>query len=891
MQKKGTEMRMVATALLMSAAAAWGSALEAGRDGQSVRKETAVVELRIREMAAEKWTRASFGRRESDLCMEPLPRREGDPAGLRRYLLTAEGQPPCLLLVVVDEQTGEPQSMQLQDTAATTEELVRNKYASVLRDAQTGRTLALRGGVTQEQLRAWGAGDFVPHVGTGGGALTPTGPLFGPVWFLPAGVSKAYVSPITTLTAAAPSAPANPPLHMLGSARPEDDEQQETAQQPAEEEESQEPASVAVAASSSSAAAGGSFGGSGGGAGSGRSAARMSLKLLGSTASGAAEPAVTTPARQYSWDFANKCPIYSSDGGATWTAMDWRSWTEQTHDVFNRWDTSPADATKVTITENTTFKATYSPNKVTGVGENINVAIMGSTLSEHYNPCETLLENIDTLYIGSTTTDAGSNGWRIRLGISDFIKDSSKVIYNDGGQLWIFSHASDTSGRGTVEVGATIYAGGTLYDDQKTEYTKRGLAADLRLEGFVNLKNTIHLTDHARFIALKDTNLSTNGAVHFLKGSSIVGHGNDLELGAIDTSVRASIPYYFDEGSEISGVRGLVLGGEQLGDGSKYGKVNVYMSGKLDAGSLSVGNGSAMHLAEAAGALRFHNVGPGSTGQYHYSLLLEDNGASKALVNMGDKAVISCAGDKLTAAQTSGLPVGVISGELAMQVQGDKVTLSGGKTAAATQAGSKETALQDASGERSTLLNLAVDLKAGASLELNDMVLSSYHALRGTDANEVRLNNVVVDLTAEYTMAAQDPAQKPSMLYSTGNAPGEGKTLCVADSDKVVVLYYTGMSNLHFTEGGTLVLDFEGLDLSGYNYVAVDFGHSVNINPEMVTITGNTGHSDPNAYYIKDEFNTVYFHLAPEPASAALCLFGLAALVARRRRFPQDTEQ
>ena len=136
-------MRMVATALLMSAAAAWGSAAEAGRDGQSVRKETAAVELRIREMAAEKWTRASFGRREQDLCMEPLPRREGDPAGLRRYLLTSEGQPPCLLLVVVDEQTGEPQSMQLQDTAATTEELVRNKYHVVLRNLTTGQTLSL----------------------------------------------------------------------------------------------------------------------------------------------------------------------------------------------------------------------------------------------------------------------------------------------------------------------------------------------------------------------------------------------------------------------------------------------------------------------------------------------------------------------------------------------------------------------------------------------------------------------------------------------------------------------------------------------------------------------------------------------------------------------------
>lgn len=857
-------------ALLLCAAAAICPAYGAGEaEEQAVVLQTAVQEK----------LRSEYGGSYENLRLVPLPSRIGDPQQMRRYLLQADDADDCILLVMIDPQSGKVLALHMEKPS-TTEKQVSDQYASVLRNARTGRTLVVRRNMTLDHQHALVTADLVPHVGAGGGALTPSGPIFGPVWFMSAGPSKSYVRPMTTLpSASAPTGSSTPPQHLLGQSRPGQGESEPTLQ-PAEDEELQDTASdTAVTPSAASSSAGAAFGG----AGAARAfSARMSLKLLGSSDT-SAEPAVTAPARQYSWDFANKCPIYSSDGGATWTAMNWQSWTEKTHDVFNRWDTSPSDATKVTISENTTFKATYSPNKITGVGENINVAIMGSSLSEHYNPCETLLENIDTLYIGSTTTDAGSNGWRIRLGISDFIKDSSKVIYNDGGQLWIFSHAGDASGRGTVEVGATIYAGGTRYDDQKSEYTKRGLAADIRLEGFVNLKNTIHLTDHARFIALKDTNLTSNGEVHFLNESLIVGHGNDLELGAIDTSVRASIPYYFDEGSEISGVRGLVLGGEQLGDSSKYGKVNVYMSGKLDAGSLSVGNGSALHLAEAAGALRFHNVGPGSKGEYHYSLLLEDNGDSKALVNMGDKASISCAGEGFKAT-ASGLPVGVITGDLAMQVQGEKVILSGGKTAAATAAGSKDAAWQGASGDRSTMLNLAVDLKSGASLELNDMVLSEYHALRGADANEVLFNNVVVDLTPEYTMSPQPLEQKPTELYATGSIMGEGKTLTVLDTDKVLVLNYTGMSKLSFAEGGTLLLDFEGLDLSGYNYVAVDFADSVFINPEKVTITGNTGHSDPAGYFVAVDPNSVYFHLAPEPTTGALCLIALVALAARRRR-------
>lgn len=856
-------------ALLLCAAAAICPAYGAGEaEEQAVVLQTAVQEK----------LRSEYGGSYENLRLVPLPSRIGDPQQMRRYLLQADDADDCILLVMIDPQSGKVLALHMEKPS-TTEKQVSDQYASVLRNARTGRTLVVRRNMTLDQQHALVTADLVPHVGAGGGALTPSGPIFGPVWFMSAGPSKSYVRPMTTLpSASAPTGSSTPPQHLLGQSRPGQGESEPTLQ-PAEDEELQDTASdTAVTPSAASSSAGAAFVG----AGSARAfSARMPLRMLGNASAPVSE--VSAPARQYSWDFDNKCAIYSSNGGITWNKMDWGSWTELSHDVFNRWDSTLTDATKVTISENTTFKATYNPNKIIGEGEHINVAIMGSTLDEHYNPRETILENIDTLYIGSTTTDDGSNGWRIRLGISDFIKDSSKVIYNDGGQLWLFSHASDASGRGIVEVGATIYTGGSKYDDRKEAYAKHGLAADLRLEGFVNLKNTIHLTDHARFIALKDTNLSINGAVHFLEGSSILGHDNDLELGAIDTSVRASIPYYFDEGSEISGVRGLVLGGEQLGDSSKYGKVNVYMSGKLDAGSLSVGNGSVLHLAEAAGALRFHNVGPGSKGEYHYSLLLEDNGASKALVNMGDKASISCAGEGFKAT-ASGLPVGVISGDLAMQVQGEKVILSGGKTAAATAAGSKDAAWQGASGDRSTMLNLAVDLKSGASLELNDMVLSEYHALRGADANEVLFNNAVVDLTPEYTMSPRPSEQKPTELYATGSIMGEGKTLTMLDTDKVLVLNYTGMSNLSFTAGGTLMLDFEGLDLSGYNYVAVDFADSVFINPEKVTITGNTGHSDPAGYFVAGDPNSVYFHLAPEPTTGALCLIALVALAARRRR-------
>ena len=118
-----------------------------------------------------------------------------------------------------------------------------DQYASVLRNARTGRTLVVRRNMTRDHQHALVTADLVPHVGAGGGALTPSGPIFGPVWFMSAGPSKSYVRPMTTLpSASAPTGSSTPPQHLLGQSRPGQGESEPTLQ-PAEDEELQDTAS------------------------------------------------------------------------------------------------------------------------------------------------------------------------------------------------------------------------------------------------------------------------------------------------------------------------------------------------------------------------------------------------------------------------------------------------------------------------------------------------------------------------------------------------------------------------------------------------------------------------------------------------------------------------
>ena len=178
-QSKVTETIRVGALTVCAAAVAFGSVSHADAKpnlaDEAGRAEAAqVVEQSMKQQVLDKLQKA-YGRSFENLEMELLKQRSLDPQNLLRFLLTAEELDHCLLLVMLDAETGAVLDMRLENQLATTDDMVRNKYATVLRNATTGQTMALQ------------SGDFVPQVGQGasrsGGAvdgskLVPFAPYF-----------------------------------------------------------------------------------------------------------------------------------------------------------------------------------------------------------------------------------------------------------------------------------------------------------------------------------------------------------------------------------------------------------------------------------------------------------------------------------------------------------------------------------------------------------------------------------------------------------------------------------------------------------------------------------------------------------------------------------------
>lgn len=114
-----------------------------------------IVELSIKQQVLDQLQK-TYGHSFENLEMELLEQRSMDPQNMLRFLLSADGLDSCLLLVMLDAETGAVLDVRPEGKLATTDDMVRNKYATVLRSLTTGQTMALR------------AGDFVPTVGPGG---------------------------------------------------------------------------------------------------------------------------------------------------------------------------------------------------------------------------------------------------------------------------------------------------------------------------------------------------------------------------------------------------------------------------------------------------------------------------------------------------------------------------------------------------------------------------------------------------------------------------------------------------------------------------------------------------------------------------------------------------
>lgn len=675
---------------------------------------------------------------------------------------------------------------------------------------------------------------------------------------------------------------------------------------------------TATAASFSAGGAAGSGASSGsGGAGSSRSRMMSApLKLLGAAAEATEEGTgsvtdTTRGTRTYGWNSETKCVRYSTDGGVTWTDVEYtaeKSNATLTGVAKSGWMSTEVlniQADEVGNYANTIFKLGKLPATIQAVGANenthVSIKVIGNSIYENAEPVATDFIGIDTVHIGAMTDDKGeSHGFRLRMAsaantekgfsTSTFLKKSSNTLFVGGGQLWLYNYSAASS---PVEVYSTMYLGGCLYDDSVSEYSHRGLDGDIRAGHTVNFFNTIHLIEDARILGIDEGSTTAKG-VTFTASCHIYGNGYDLSLGSPDLSDTKlsdykGTPFAIANGCVIEGVKSLVVGGVPKVATDKYGSTTVNIAGTVKAGSLRVGRGSTVNIADNVDHLYFSNKGADYDAHDYALLLLKDatdTSGNYAKINFANAATISCNTDKLT--NKDGTVIGQFVGAFAMDVKDGKMTISGGKSAE-DEGDSGSSADAGHFGEKtSTVENLKLELKTGSALVLNDIVLGVYHNLQGysTQHNALGANNVTIDLSSPEYAKTGSKATTDLTLNATGAST---ETHIVAVGSDVLTIDYTGMSNLTFDADGTLLLDASSLavNMSLYDYVAVKFDKSVELNPDkMESITANNGQATVQTYYIKDGDNYYVYFQVPEPASAVLCLFGLAAGAVRRRRKP-----
>ena len=690
--------------------------------------------------------------------------------------------------------------------------------------------------------------------------------------------------------------------------REEEEERSSVAELTASTTATTTPVAAATAASFSAGGAAGSGASSGSGGGGRARSLSVPLKLLGAAADATEESSgsvtdTTGGTRTYGWNSVTKCVQYSTDGGATWKDVAYKG--KQSNTTLTGTQNSNWTGSEVfSITPDTegmypdtefmlgvmpkTIQAAVDAAGNANKDAHVSIRIVGNSIYENVNPVATDFIGIDTVHIGAMMDDKNrTNGLRLRMdGDSTFLTDASKTLFVGGGQLWLYN--KNTTAK-TIDVKATMYLGGCLYDDTSSTYANRGLDGDVRAEGAVKFMNKIHLIEDARILGMD----SGTAVVTFTESCRIDGHGFDLSLGAPDLSGtdaagRKGAPFSIEKGCTIENVKSLIIGGVP-NEGSTYGSTTVNIAGTVKAGSLRVGRGSTVNIDADVDHLYFSNEGADYDGRNYALLLLKDatgTSGSHATINFANSATISCNTNSLT--DKEGTVIGQFVGAFAMDVKDGKMTISGGKSA--EDEGNSGTSAEDGHiGDKTSVVeNLKLELKTGSALVLNDIVLGAYHNLQGYSAshNTLGAKNVTIDLSSPEYAKTGSKATTALTLNATGASEA---THTVAVGSDVLTIDYTGMSNLTFDADGTLLLDASSLavNMSLYDYVAVKFDKSVELNPDkMGSITANNGQATVQTYYIKDGDNYYVYFQVPEPASAVLCLFGLAAGAVRRRRKP-----
>ncbi|MGN0821557.1 MAG: beta strand repeat-containing protein [Akkermansia sp.] len=571
------------------------------------------------------------------------------------------------------------------------------------------------------------------------------------------------------------------------------------------------------------------------------------------------------------------------------------------------------------------------------------------------------------LTLGSDLKEGITNGSGIKLNYSASIDLKDNVTLSQGHVSAKDGVYASITGSGTYDLGGTtrqaystgldnpskwtgtVVASGTA-DQMDAQYLGntnstlefRGVSGTLlntnnqELEYRMKIKLTDVPDTESETAKLAVDIISANGDKR-LFSNEVSGSGNMKMSGASETAVQ-DITFSGD----ISGWTGAFEAGQ--------GTVNLTLTGnatEVNAGIHKAGTSDILNISIDGSATRTFNkvvsgdnltvtAGDGSTrvilkegGNVVTSAVLTDN---NAILEVRDAAFMVWNGAASFAANgSSGIDIADTSGIVQTTIRTNVPTVS----SARTEGDSGATPLSSVCGtitnavfrydetkkkvtiskielqSSARIENTIIDLKAGSTLELSNMVLADTVKITDDRATLISDNNVV-ELGSGNAKVGEAGKLNGATLKTTGTTEEARANV----SGSVYTIDFTGIQNVNISSG-TLTFNFDaysaevkGQTLSGsalfyelkqmYDYIAVQFVadgsedsaaatmqyedltvQSQVTNEEGVVMT-STGYYNGNA----TSGAIVYFDsmALPEPTTSTLALMTLAALCARRRR-------
>lgn len=210
------------------------------------------------------------------------------------------------------------------------------------------------------------------------------------------------------------------------------------------------------------------------------------------------------------------------------------------------------------------------------------------------------------------------------------------------------------------------------------------------------------------------------------------------------------------------------------------------------------------------------------------------------------------------------------------------------------------TSLQGMGTTPTELSNALLSIASGASLRVEDMLITGGSRITGLEAVSYTTDAVsapsvtLVDTTIALGGGNATVGSLQSLTVDIALQSVSSGTLDVTAGTSVLTVDSSALSNLLLTSSSSFVVDFgslfAGTDLTNVDFLYLNFEGVSYEQPTSTNMVGMVDGQEYEAYYAQDS-NTgwvggVYFdvRVVPEPTTSTLSLLALAGLCARRRR-------